>query len=104
MLGGVRENVTDRQTRFSMSVEFESGLREITNGPAVGTDDVLSGKFFAVVFGERGFGVEGIHLTGATVHEKKDAVFGLGFDLRGFGSQWMGGSLRGRIEKPVTAE
>lgn len=73
-LGDVLENLADFDAALAVFAELEWSWESGT-GFTFGAE-VFGGERFAGVFGERRFGVEGIDLGGASVHEQVDDPFG----------------------------
>lgn len=98
VFGDVGEEIGDVDAGLSVLAEFAAGREdgafleggELEADVAEGIGDAL-----AFEFGESGFGVEGVEVAGAAMHEQGDHAFGGGGHVRGFGRQGIGGGVAG---------
>lgn len=89
----IRKETANGQPALAVLLEFKRRLHEMPHGAPVGSDFGFAGVRSAVEFRKGGFGVEGVDLTGAAIHEEEDTVFGLRLKMRGLGRE--GGSRAG---------
>jgi len=74
----VREDAADPAAGLTVLFEFEGTLHDGAGNAGGGFDAGARIKLLAVEFGEEGFGVEGIALADAAVHEELDDALGFG--------------------------
>ena len=74
MFGRMSKNLTDRKTAFAIILELERGGK---CGPRLSLGlQVAGGKFLTCVLLKLRFGVKGVDVGGATIHEQVDDPFG----------------------------
>ena len=77
----VRKKAADFETALAVLGELKRRLHQVADGAIVRADDHVALVRRAVVFRQRRFGIERIHLAGSPVHKQEDDVLGFGGEV-----------------------
>ncbi len=83
----VGEEVADLGAALAAGLEVPEGAEVVAFG--------IVGGGFAVIGGEAGLGVEGVHVGDAAAHVEEDDAFGFGGEMGGAGGEGVGGIKAG---------
>lgn len=71
----IREKVAHGQAAFAVLAELPRGLQQVAL-LREGHPGEVKGRFFSMVPVQKGLGIEGVDVRGATLHEEKNDSFG----------------------------
>src|SRR5687768_8381426 len=99
MLGDVRKELRDLESRLSMAAELKRRRHQRT-GMSLAHDNVaLPRERLSSVLLERGLGIECVHVANAAAHEQRDHPLGTRCEMRRLGSIWRGSHRFGRTAR-----